>query len=203
MNGDFDVARRLIRDADAILDDLGRLESTVSHHEAWVEMLAGRPATAESKLLVGYQRLAAMGEKSLLATTAAILAQAAFAQGKEDVAEEYCRVSEQAAAADDFPARAAWRGVRAKILAQQGQFDAAEVLAREAVRLVERTDFITAQADSFFDLGAVLERAGRDIGAEPAIRRALELSLQKDNIVSAQRARSWLATRGSVIDTHA
>jgi Flp pilus assembly protein TadD len=77
------------------------------------------------------------------------------------------------------------------------------VLAREAVRLVERTDFITAQADSFFDLGAVLERAGRDIGAEPAIRRALELSLQKDNIVSAQRARSWLATRGSVIDPHA
>ena len=203
MNGDFDLARRLIRDADAILDDLGRLESTVSHHEAWVEMLAGRPATAESKLLVGYQRLAAMGEKSLLATTAAILAQAAFAQGKEDVAEEYCRVSEQAAAADDFPARAAWRGVRAKILAQQGQFDAAEVLAREAVRLVERTDFITAQADSFFDLGAVLERAGRDIGAEPAIRRALELSLQKGNIVSAQRARSWLASRGSVIDTHA
>jgi Flp pilus assembly protein TadD len=166
-------------------------------------MLAGRPATAESKLLVGYQRLAAMGEKSLLATTAAILAQAAFAQGKEDVAEEYCRVSEQTAAADDFPARAAWRGVRAKILAQQGQFDAAEVLAREAVRLVERTDFITAQADSFFDLGAVLERAGRDIGAEPAIRRALELSLQKGNIVSAQRARSWLATRGSVVDTHA
>jgi hypothetical protein len=110
MNGDFDLARRLIRDADAILDDLGRLESTVSHHEAWVEMLAGRPATAESKLLVGYQRLAAMGEKSLLATTAAILAQAAFAQGKEDVAEEYCRVSEQAAAADDFPARClAWR----------------------------------------------------------------------------------------------
>jgi DNA-binding SARP family transcriptional activator/predicted ATPase len=203
MNGDFDLARRLIRDADAILDDLGRLESTVSHHEAWVEMLAGWPATAEAKLLVGYQRLTAMGEKSLLATTAAILAQAAFAQDKEEAAEEYCRVSEQAAAADDFPARAAWRGVRAKILARQGQFDAAEMLAWEAVRLVERTDLVTAQADSFFDLGAVLERAGRDIGAEAAIRRALELSLQKGNIVSTQRARSWLATRVSAMDAPA
>jgi tetratricopeptide (TPR) repeat protein len=203
MNGDFDLARRLVREADAILDDLGRLESTVSHHEAWVEMLAGQPAIAESKLQVGYQRLAAMGEKSLLATTAALLAQAALAQGRHEDAEEYCRVSEQAAAADDFPARAAWRGVRAKILAQQGQFDAAEVLVREAVRLVERTDLITARADSFFDLGEVLADTTRHIEAEAAIRQALELSLMKGNIVSAQRAQSWLATRASAVDTHA
>jgi tetratricopeptide (TPR) repeat protein len=144
-----------------------------------------------------------MGEKSLLATTAALLAQAALAQGRHEDAEEYCRVSEQAAAADDFPARAAWRGVRAKILAQQGQFDAAEVLVREAVRLVERTDLITARADSFFDLGEVLADTTRHIEAEAAIRQALELSLMKGNIVSAQRAQSWLATRASAVDTHA
>src|SRR5207249_8617596 len=83
MNGDFVQARQLIREANGILDDLGRLESAVSHHEAAVELLAGQPTTAESKLLIGYHRLQAMGEKSLLATTAAMLAQAALAQGHD------------------------------------------------------------------------------------------------------------------------
>ena len=95
MNGDFALARELIREADAILDDLGRLESAVSHHEAIVELLAGDPGAAESKLLTGYQKLSAMGERSLLATTAALLAVAASAQGRDEDAEEYCRVSER------------------------------------------------------------------------------------------------------------
>ncbi len=106
MNGDFALARELIREADAILDDLGRLESAVSHHEATVELLAGDPGAAESKLLTGYRKLSAMGERSLLATTAALLALAAFAQGRDEDAEEYCRVSERTTAADDLTAQA-------------------------------------------------------------------------------------------------
>ena len=41
MTGDFDLARQLIREGNEILDELGRMESAVSHHEAIVEMLAG------------------------------------------------------------------------------------------------------------------------------------------------------------------
>jgi tetratricopeptide (TPR) repeat protein len=201
MDGDFVQARALLREANAILDDLGRLESTVSHHEASVELLAGQPATAEAKLLVGYHRLQEMGEKSLLATTAAMLGQAAFAQGHLESAEEYCRVSEHTAAADDLPAQATWRGVRAKILAQRGEYDAAEALARDAVRLAKPTDFITVQADAFFDLAVVLDFAGRNIEASAAAGQALELYVKKGNIVSAQRARAWLATRATALDT--
>jgi tetratricopeptide (TPR) repeat protein len=203
MNGDFVRARGFIREADAILDDLGRLESAVSHYEASVEVLAGEPALAESKLLIGYEKLAAIGESSLLATTAAMLAQTAFVQGHDEAAEEYCRTSERTAAADDLTAQAAWRGVLAKILAHRGDFDAAEELAREAVRLAMPTDFTTVQADSLSDLGTVLDRAGHKVEAETAIRQALELYRQKGDIMSAERTRSWLSTRAPATDTNA
>jgi predicted ATPase len=201
MDGDFVQARALIREADAILDDLGRLESTVSHHAASVELLAGQPATAESKLVMGYQRLREMGEKSLLATTAAMLGQAAFAQGHIEAAEEYCRVSERTAAKDDLPAQATWRGVQARILAQRGDCSAAEALASDAVRLAKPSDFITVRGDSLFDLAAVLDCAGRNNEADTAAQQALELYVEKGNVVSAERARSWLATRASVQGT--
>ena len=203
MNGDSVHARGLIREADAILEDLGRLESAVSHYEASVEILAGEPALAESKLLIGYDKLAAMGESSLLATTAAMLAQTAFVQGHNEAAEEYCRTSERTAAADDLTAQAAWRGVLAKILAQRGEFDAAEKLAREAVRLAIPTDFTTVQADALYDLGTVLDHAGHAVEAETKVRQALQLYLEKGDIVSAGRTRSWLSTRASALDTNA
>ncbi len=50
LTGDFDEARRLIAEANAILGELGRLHSSISHHEAQVEMLAGAPATAAARL---------------------------------------------------------------------------------------------------------------------------------------------------------
>jgi len=200
MNGDFAQAREFIRDADAILDDLGRLESTVELHEAWIDMLAGEPAAAEARLLAGYRELDAMGEKSLLATTAAALAQAAFAQGHELDAEEFCRVSERSAAADDLQAQTTWRGVKARLLAQRNQFDSGEALAREAVELAKRTDLVTTQADSLFDLGQVLDSAGRMVDAAAAIREALELYLEKGDVVSADRALSWLTEQG--FDSH-
>jgi DNA-binding SARP family transcriptional activator/tetratricopeptide (TPR) repeat protein len=202
MKGDFLLARGLIREAHVILDDLGRLESAVSHYEATVELLAGDAATAESKLLAGYRKLEAMGERSLLATTAAMLAQAVLLQGRLDEADEYCRVSESTAAADDVTAQAKWRGVRARILAERGEFEGAESRAREAVRLASTTDFTTVRADSYVDLGTVLDRAGRTLEAETAVRRALELYDQKGDIVSADRARSWLVVRGSAVISH-
>jgi hypothetical protein len=58
-----------------------------------------------------------------------------------------------------------------------------------------RTDFVTTQADSLFDLGALLNGAGRKVDAEAAVREALELYVKKGNIVSAKRALSWLAAR--------
>ena len=168
MAGDFDEARRLVRAGDEILGELGDLQSAVAQQEALVEMLAGEPAAAEARLRWGYERLEQMGEKALLASTAAMLAQVLYAQGRHDEAAELCGVSEEAAAEDDISAQIGWRSVRAKLLAGEGRADEAQALADEAVRLAERTDFLTLHADALLDLGEVLSAGGRADEADAA-----------------------------------
>jgi DNA-binding SARP family transcriptional activator/class 3 adenylate cyclase/tetratricopeptide (TPR) repeat protein len=193
MKGDLDEAHRLVDASDEIIGELGGLHAAVSQQEALVEMLAGQPAAAEERLRAGYERLEAMGEKALLATTAAMLAQVVYAQGREDEAEELCRVTERAAAANDLAAQVTWRGVCAKRLAEQGRADEAEPLAREAVRLAEPTDLLTIRADAWVDLAAVLRHGGQSREADVAIAAALALYEQKGDVVSAERARLQLA----------
>ncbi len=66
-------------------------------------MLAGRPEVAEARLRGGYERLEEMGERAVLATTAALLARAIEAQGRDEEADHYCRVSRETAAAGGPP----------------------------------------------------------------------------------------------------
>jgi tetratricopeptide (TPR) repeat protein len=192
MTGDFDLARRLIREGNEILADLGRMESAVSHHESIIEMLAGRPADAEARLRPGYETLEQMGERALLATTAALLAQAVYAQERLDEADELCRVSEAIAAPEDLTTQVVWRSVRAKIRARRGRHVEAESLARDAVRLAEPTDLLVIHADALLDLADVLVTSGQSSAAEAAARRGLELYERKGNLVSAGRSRAWL-----------
>jgi class 3 adenylate cyclase/predicted ATPase len=192
MQGEFDEARALIREGNAILAELGRLQSAVSHPEAQVEMLAEEPAQAEAALRAGYDRLEQMGEKSILSTTAALLARAIYAQGRYADADRFCSVSENAAAAEDLSAQVTWRGVRAKILARDGNTDEAETLARESVRLAAQTDMLNRRADALLDLAEVLQLAENEAGANDALHEALELYERKENAVSAGHARSLI-----------
>jgi DNA-binding SARP family transcriptional activator len=192
MHGDFDEARRLVREGDEILRELGRMESAVSHHQAWVEMRAGRPDLAEAGLRLGYDELEQMGERDLLATTAALLAQAVYAQDRLEEADELCRVSERIAAAEDVATQVFWRGVRARICARRGDAERAALLGRQAVRISEPTDLLLLRADALFDLEEVMRLGGRQEDAQAAARTALELCELKGDAVSAARARSRL-----------
>jgi len=194
MTGDFETARRLIREGNEILGELGRMQSAVSHHEALVELLGGQPAAAEQRLRIGYDKLEQMGERGLLATTAAMLAQALYGQGRYEEAGSQCDVSEAAAPHEDFVTHAMWRGVRAKLLAHAGRFEAAEALARDALGLIERTDLLTHHGDALLDLADVLGLADRTGEAGGAARDALGLFERKGNLVSARRARVRLAS---------
>jgi len=110
-------------------------------------------------------------------------------------------VSEGAAAPNDLSAQVTWRGVCAKLRAEQGLTDEAEALAREAVRLAEPTDFLTIRGDALLDLAAVLRHGGQSSKADESIRSALELYEQKRDVVSAERANSQLAARAPAGDS--
>ena len=96
------------------------MDEAVSHHEALVELLAGRPDVAEAHLRPGYEALERMGERAVLATTAAMLAQAVYLQGRHAEAAVLCRESERHASPEDVATQAMWRGVAAKIHADGG-----------------------------------------------------------------------------------
>jgi tetratricopeptide (TPR) repeat protein len=192
MAGDFDEARRLVQAGDEILGELVGLLWATEQEVALVEMLAGRPAAAEARLRRGFETLDEMGDKALLATTAAMLADALYAQARYEEAAEFCRLSEEAAAEEDLLAQIGWRAVRAKLLAVEGRGDEAEAVGTEAVRLGERTDFLTFHAAALVDFGEVLSRSGRSDEADAALREALGLYRRKGDSVSADRVRSRL-----------
>ena len=84
-------------------------------------------------------------------------------------------MSEEAAGEDDLSAQIGWRTVCAKLLAGEGRLDEAEALARHAVRIGERTDFLAVRADALVDLGAVLRQCGRPEEAREALRAGARL----------------------------
>jgi ATP/maltotriose-dependent transcriptional regulator MalT len=191
MKGDFQAAERFLRGANQILVQLHSLTSTVSHHEALVRMLAGRPDLAEIPLRAGAERLASMNDRGLLATTNAMLAQAVYAQGRFDEADELCRAAAKSGAADDTVTQVIWRCVKAKLLIRQGDGEA-ESVARQAVALVEPTDLLSHRGDAMLDLADVLRARAHTDAYQTAARTALSLYEQKGNAIGAARARALL-----------
>jgi ATP/maltotriose-dependent transcriptional regulator MalT len=190
MIGEFDQARKLLAEGNAILGELGRMESAVSHHEALVELLAGRPDAAEARLRVGYDELVRMGgDGALLGTTAAMLAQAVYDQDRFDDAGELCDLTARTAPKEDLVTQVVWRGVQGKVLARRERFDEGESLAREAVSLVEQTDLLTHHGVALLDLATVLRLAGQTAAAEAAFEAGCALHERKGNLAATQRVK--------------
>jgi len=198
MAGDRDRALSLIRDADAVLVEVGDLRSAIGQEPAMVELLAGMPDAAEARLRAGYEQLAAMGEKALLADTAGMLARVLLDGGRLEEADEVCAVAQDAAADEDLTAQIVWRGVRARLLAAGGRLGDAETLAREGVRLAGNTDFLVSSADALADLGSVLGQAGRENEAAAILAEASALYARKGDVVSAARWRRDHPREGAV-----
>jgi class 3 adenylate cyclase/tetratricopeptide (TPR) repeat protein len=196
MRGDAERADGLVDEANETLHELGTLHSSVSHIEALVRMLAGEPARAEATLRTGMRALASMQAADMLATTTAMLAQAVYAQGRVDEADELCGRAAAGAGTDDIVTQVVWRGVHAKVQARRGRCERAEALAREAVALAAPTDLLSHHGDAMLDLAEVLRVCGRTGDAERAALTALSLYEQKGNAAAASRARALLTDRG-------
>jgi tetratricopeptide (TPR) repeat protein len=158
-----------------------------------IEMMAGAPAEAERILTEGYEALSATGERGYRASIAAELAAAVYAQGRLGQA---LRLTEEAEALEvaDYDAEARWRAIRAKLLAQAGQFLTATRLAEEAVALIpatagwpQRAEFLVAKAE-------VSQLAGAVDKAEESLREALQFYEERRMVLLAERTRALLAS---------
>lgn len=193
MRCEFEAAERCLAQANETLTLLGHVDAAVSHHEAYVRLLAGRPDLAEVPLRAGIEKLASVSDGRLLGTTGALLAQALVAQGRRDEAADMCRLAADRAGDDDIVSQVIWRGAKARLLAAAGHGAEAETCAREAVALVRVTDLLSHHGDAMLDLAEVLRTCSRADEARAAVAAALELYEQKGNVAGGARARSLLA----------
>jgi hypothetical protein len=165
---------------------------------ARIALLAGDGDGAERELRAAIEGHRAMGDESSLPEFQLTLAQALWAQGRN---EEGCELALDIDAPAGRPwapvarrmAQARWHSVRAEAFARSGVPREGESEARSALAVLEETDSLWWLADTWFALGRVLHVAGRGDEASAAFREALALYEQKGHVVGAERARAALA----------
>ena len=191
MRGDFERARLLYRRSRASQEEFGYLLSAAltSLHSSVIELLAGDLAAAESELRTDYRRLEEMGERNYISTTAGLLADVLYRQGRYDESAEFAGICEHLASPDDVASQFLWRCVRGKLRARQGAIDEAESLLSAATALIETSDQLDLQGNGLLDFAEVRELAGAPADAAALSEQAAMLFERKGNVVSALRAR--------------
>jgi tetratricopeptide (TPR) repeat protein len=195
LRGDFETARDLYRQGIERLVELGAnvRRGGRSMVGGDIELLAGDAVAAEAELRAGFDTLEAIGEKGLLSTVAAVLAEALYRQGRDGEAEHYTHVSAENTGPGDIASEVRWRNVRAKLLARRGEFDEADRLGLEAVRFMEQTDSLAQHADALVSRAEVLRLAGRADEAATALEEAMRLYERKGVLPQIERTRALLS----------
>ena len=190
-----ETARTTLGRAKSYLDTLGpTMTAAITQPAAFIAMLAGDPATAETHLRFAYESLSVMGEKDNLATEAALLARAIAAQGQTryDEASQLIVISLEAAAGEDLVTQIIGQGLSARILADRGCQSAATELASSTVALAAQTDLLSQHADALLDLADVLAASGRLPEAQAAATQALDLYQRKGNLPGTRESLGYL-----------
>jgi predicted ATPase len=195
MQDDFAAAQAALRAAKSLLETLGpTMTAAILQPAALIAMLAGDPATAEAYLRLEYDSLYQMGERHLLATTAAKLARTIAAQGpsRYDEAIKLLDLSREGAADSDLTPQVIGQGLYARILADRGRHREAEELARSAATLAAQTDLLSHRADALLELSHVLAAADQVSEAHSAATQALNLYQRKGNLPGARESLQYL-----------
>jgi DNA-binding SARP family transcriptional activator/tetratricopeptide (TPR) repeat protein len=200
MQDDVPTALATLDRSKILRDSLGpTMTAVLTEPAAFIAMLTGDPATAEAQLRRQYESLDRMGERGILATTAALLAKAIAAQGRSRYHEatQLIAISHEAAAGEDLSAQVIGQGLAARILAEDGRHAEAEQVASLAVALAARTDLLSERADALLDLAHVLAAGGRVPEAHAAATQARDLYQAKGNLPGVRESLRYLVRYAS------
>ena len=199
IGGEFDGAREAVERARHTYIELWQpVTAAVSCDQigGLIEMLAGEYEAAERIWRSSAEEFQRRGELAHLTNRASELADALYAQGRYSEAEKWTRVAIEHSDADDISAEFTWRSIRAKVLAQSGDHDAAADLIARALALVDSTDCLNQRANVRLDHARVLQLTN-PAGAAEAAAGAAALYDEKGNSVSGGRARRLAAELGA------
>jgi tetratricopeptide (TPR) repeat protein len=199
MRGNFDTARDAYRRSKELAFEYGlRVRQGVQTQDgASIELLAGDVPAAEREVREGYAILAAIGETGFRSTNAAVLADALVEQGRIEEAVDAVADAFALTPADDPITLGVAYSVEAKIAVSRRDFAGAIAKAREAVTILERTDYVVQHADALVVLARVCEAAGERRQAVDAAHRALDLYERKGHAVGAAAMRELLEALGA------
>jgi tetratricopeptide (TPR) repeat protein len=194
MAGEFEAARDLYRRGQEIAAELGSGLATDSSSidSSRVELLAGDLAAAERELRRDHDRLAEIDETYFRSTIAAYLAEVLCLEGKPEGALQYSEIAERIGDADDVLTQVPLRAARARVYAARGDAEQARRLATEGVELASATPQPSLLAEALVALADVHEVLGDRESSGPPLREALDLYVQKGDVVSAERLRRRL-----------
>ena len=191
MAGRIEEARALVRRAaDRALDRGSTIAYALlmSHAATEMEMMGGDPARAVEYSREGCRVLEERGELAWLSTAVGYQARALYELDLPDEAYAQTLRAAELGSDDDIATQMLWRQTQAKVLARRGEHAVAEVLAREAVELCDRTDYPNHRATVYEDLAETLVLCGHADQAPAALARAIELYTLKGNVASRVRA---------------
>jgi len=191
MRGRWGDARAALAEAQRLFEELGQTSEVARVCGAVtgeVLLLADDAAGAEHVLRGACAVLERMRDRNLLATQAAVLADALYRQARYDEAAQWVALARDNAASDDVDARSALLSVHGKLRARAGAVAEGEASVREAIRLADATDAVNNQARAYLGLAEVLSlRSGDATAAAGEAVRRFELKGNAAGIALAQR----------------
>jgi class 3 adenylate cyclase/tetratricopeptide (TPR) repeat protein len=162
-----------------------------------IELEGGRPDVAEEELRAAYGRLGELGETGFRSTVATLLAQALVDLDRDREADGILDAALVLAQADDVDPQVRARTVQAQLFLRRGELAEAERIAREALAIASKTDYLLAQADALFAIAGVQIASGDPGAAATALTGALELYERKEASAPAARVRALLSAGAS------
>jgi class 3 adenylate cyclase/tetratricopeptide (TPR) repeat protein len=186
MLGRFSEAREYVRTQKRICSEapFDFIDACGAFERSQVEALAGDLDAAEHEARAGCRVLERLGEKAVLPTLQAQLADLLYAKGDLEEAERLAETARALSTSDDALTEMRWRAVCAKVSASRGFTDQAVRLAQEAAAIASTTGYIEWHAGVLVDLAEVMTGAGRATDAVDALAAARDLYALKGNVVS-------------------
>jgi class 3 adenylate cyclase/tetratricopeptide (TPR) repeat protein len=194
LEGRFDEALRKHDEANLISAELGltTMLTVMSQWSGEVLLHQGRTNESVEVMRNGVAQLEALGEKSFRSTCLIRLADALYAAGEADEAEQCAIEGEELGAAEDVVNYAYGRSIRARIATDRGELEVAESLARDGIEYAYQTDFPWVHAIAHRNHAYVLVAAGRPDEARTALERAVECFESFGNAVETEKTRALL-----------
>jgi tetratricopeptide (TPR) repeat protein len=178
LRGELEEAESQLEQARALYEEAGAAWplARVLNSLADLSERRGDYARAERLLRDAIRILKPLEDRGTLCESQRALAELLVKLGRIEEAERIALEARKTVGPYDQVSRATTRLALARVRAAQGRDAEAEALGREALEIIEATDFISVRVDALRGIAQWLRERGRDEEAEELSRRAAELS---------------------------